>query len=410
MQLISRNEREETERRAGRASVGAGRWLAGKAPGRQRLAGALCCLLFCFSLLPAQQNREEAEDPFRRWLDQDVIYIVSAEEKAVFQQLTTEDEKLVFIEQFWRTRDPDPSTPANEFREEHYRRIAYANENFPAGKPGWKTDRGMIYIKFGPPDRRQTNPTGGRVYRTKQELIASDSQYPEQHMTALPFEIWEYRHIEGLGQEVSFEFVSKEGGPDYKLALHADEKDALFFNTGSHLPKTRGRFHGLKTFRASPLDKVEAWGAALRPLPAKPSEEFVSAQVHFSEMPFALETEIQAAADVPMCRVRLLIPHSSLSFDKRWSDYHARVELEIFVRDVRKIVVAHRAEQLETVLGASELVTGLKEASAYQTSFPLPPGRYLVEVWIKDVLGGAASFDRRLVIVPRQPEQPSEGN
>ncbi len=359
--------------------------------------GAVAC-----SLAAGQSRREEQEDPFRRWLEQDVVYVISSQERAVFEKLTTEDEKAVFIEQFWRNRDPDPSTPANEFRDEHYRRIAYANENFAAGKPGWKTDRGMVYIKFGPPDRRQTNPMGGRVYRTQQELIASDSEFPQQHMTTMPFEVWEYRHIEGMGQEVSFEFVSKDGSPEYKLALHADEKDALFFNTGSHLPRMRGRLRGLKTFRASPLDKVEAYAAAQRPLPLDPPKEFVSARVHFNEMPFSMDTGVRFSTETPWCDLELVIPHSSLSFDKRLGDYHARVDLEVFVRDVRKIVVAHRSEQLETSLEKSELASGLKQSSAYQTSFPLPPGRYLVEVWIRDVLGGAASFDRRLVVVPRQ--------
>ena len=178
---------------------------------------------------------EESQDFFKRWLEHDVVYIISAQERGVFLRLTTDEERNRFIEQFWRQRDTDPGSDVNEFREEHYRRIAYANDNFAAGKPGWKTDRGMIYIKFGPPDRRQTNPTGGRVYRTKQEIRASQHLSTERHVTALPYEIWEYRYLPGLGQEISFEFVSKDGSPEYQLALSPDEKDALFFNTGSHL-------------------------------------------------------------------------------------------------------------------------------------------------------------------------------
>lgn len=367
---------------------------------------ALGCLVTAG--LSAQSREEEREDPFRRWLEEDVVYIISPQEKAVFQKLTTEEEKAVFIEQFWRRRDPDPSTPTNEFRDEHYRRIAYANEKFAAGKPGWKTDRGMVYIKFGPPDRLQTNPMGGRVYRTKQELIASNSEYQEQHMTALPYEVWEYRYLEGLGREVSFEFVSKDGTTNYTLALHADEKDALFFNTGSHLPKTRGRFRGLKTFKANPLDNLEALAKAQRPLPLPSLQEFVSAQVHFSEMPFSIETSIRRPSEGPSCDVRLIIPHSSLSFDKAVGGYQARVDMEILVRDIRKLVVAHRARELETTLAPGELATGLKEASVYSTSFALPAGRYLVEVWIKDVNGGAAAFDRRLVVIPRKNDEPSE--
>ena len=79
--------------------------------------------------------REEAEDYFRKWLEEDAVYIITGEERAVFENLTTAEEKEQFIEQFWFRRDPDPKSSANEFKEEHYRRIAYANERYFAGKP-----------------------------------------------------------------------------------------------------------------------------------------------------------------------------------------------------------------------------------------------------------------------------------
>ncbi len=351
-----------------------------------------------------QQDRlEESQDFFKRWLEHDVVYIISAQERGVFLKLTTADERNRFIEQFWRERDTDPSSNVNEFREEHYRRIAYANENFAAGKPGWKTDRGMIYIKFGSPDRRQTNPTGGRVYRTKLEIRASQHLSTERHVTALPYEIWEYRYLPGLGQEISFEFVSKDGSPEYQLALSPDEKDALFFNTGSHLVSGRDRNLGLKMLGGNPLDRVEALAAALRPLPTRPPQDFVSSQVHFSEMPFELESRILAGeAGRPLSEIEVAIPHSSLAFDRFGAQYRARVDLEIFVRDVRKIVVSHRAHQLESTVSKSELRGAISGNSRHQEFFSLAAGRYLIEVWIKDVQGGTASFDRLLVVVPNE--------
>ncbi len=90
---------------------------------------------------------------YKDWLAKDVIYIITPKEKEVFLELRTEKERDIFVQAFWKQRDPTPGTPANEFKEEHYRRISYANEHFgrETSRPGWMTDRGKIYILLGPP-------------------------------------------------------------------------------------------------------------------------------------------------------------------------------------------------------------------------------------------------------------------
>src|SRR5579862_4718960 len=98
-----------------------------------------------------QKLRKELETPYRKWMNEDVVYIITDEEKSAFKRLSTDDERQQFIEQFWLRRDPTPDTEENEFKEEHYRRIAYANERYASGIPGWKTDRGRTYIMYGPP-------------------------------------------------------------------------------------------------------------------------------------------------------------------------------------------------------------------------------------------------------------------
>jgi len=111
-------------------------------------------LVFAVPITVAGQTRErtqsliqeEARDYYRKWLDEDVVYIITDEEREIFENLATEEEREQFIEQFWFRRDPDPTTSENEYKEEHYRRIAYANEHFRSGFPGWMTDRGRIYI------------------------------------------------------------------------------------------------------------------------------------------------------------------------------------------------------------------------------------------------------------------------
>src|SRR5580658_3198819 len=99
----------------------------------------------------AQQLAKESA-PYTSWLNEEVVYIITKEEHDAFLRLTTNEEREQYIEDFWRRRNPDPDSPENSYREEHYRRIAYANEHFSSGIPGWKTDRGHIYILWGAPD------------------------------------------------------------------------------------------------------------------------------------------------------------------------------------------------------------------------------------------------------------------
>ena len=111
-----------------------------------------------------KQLLKELDSQYKKWLDEDVVYIISPEERNAFIHLQTNEEREQFIEAFWQRRNPDPDSPENTFKEEHYRRIAYANEHFASGVPGWKTDRGRIYIAWGPPDERDEH-TAGRAIR-----------------------------------------------------------------------------------------------------------------------------------------------------------------------------------------------------------------------------------------------------
>src|SRR5215472_8421237 len=155
-----------------------------------------------------EKLRKELETPYRKWLNEDVAYIISDEERAAFKKLSTDDERETFIENFWLRRDPTPDTEENEFKEEHYRRIAYANERFASGIPGWKTDRGRIYIVYGPPDEKDEHPSGGTYDRPFEEGGGTTSTFP--------FEKWRYRYIEGMGNNVTLEFVDKSLTGEYR--------------------------------------------------------------------------------------------------------------------------------------------------------------------------------------------------
>jgi GWxTD domain-containing protein len=171
-------------------------------------------------LVDAAQLRKQLDTPYRKWLNEDVVYIIASEEQQAFERLQTDDEREQFIEQFWLRRDPTPGTVANEFKEEHYRRIAYANEHFAAGIPGWKTDRGRIYIKYGPPDEIDDHSAGGAYARPAEERGGSTPSFPYMQ--------WRYHHIEGVGNNIVIEFVDPTMSGEFRMTMDPSEKDALF--------------------------------------------------------------------------------------------------------------------------------------------------------------------------------------
>ena len=177
-----------------------------------------------------QQNKYlkqelKPDGTFKKWLEQDVVWIITDQEVQAFKQLKNDEERENFIENFWLRRNPNPDSPDNEFREQHYARIAYANEHFAAGKPGWKTDRGHVYISFGKPDSIDSHPSGGTYDRPMEEGGGTTSTFP--------FEVWHYRYLEGIGDNIDLEFVDSCQCNDYHLTIDRSEKDALKYVAGA---------------------------------------------------------------------------------------------------------------------------------------------------------------------------------
>jgi GWxTD domain-containing protein len=208
---------------------------------------------------PAPPPAAQEESPYTRWLNEDAIYIISDEERRAFRALQTDEERASFIEQFWLRRDPTPDTVKNEMREEHYRRIAYANEMFSSGIPGWKTDRGMIYIRYGPPDERDEHPSGGAYERPIEEGGGQTQTFP--------FEKWRYRHIEGVGNDVMIEFVDTTKKGEFHITADPSEKDALLYVPGAGLTMYEQLGLASKGDRFTRTDGTRL-GTGTMPLPA----------------------------------------------------------------------------------------------------------------------------------------------
>src|SRR3984957_4929892 len=174
-----------------------------------------------------RQLLKELDSQYKKWLDEDVVYIISPEERNAFLHLQTNEEREQFIEAFWQRRNPDPDSPENTFKEEHYRRIAYANEHFASGVPGWKTDRGRIYIAWGPPDERDEHTSGEQYDRPMDQGGGTTTTYA--------YETWRYRYAEGLGENFEMEFVDPTGTGEFHLTMDPSEKDALLNVPGAGL-------------------------------------------------------------------------------------------------------------------------------------------------------------------------------
>src|SRR5207249_12112766 len=275
--------------------------------------------------------RQELSKTYKKWLDEDVRWIITDEEREAFKKLSNDEERDQFIEQFWLRRNPTPDSVDNPYKEEHYRRIAYANEHFPAGIPGWKTDRGQMYIKFGPADEIESHPSGGSYQRPIEEGGGETSTFPFEH--------WRYRYLEGIGQEVIIEFVDTCMCGDYHMTIDRSEKDALLYtpNAGMTLYEQMGRRNkadrftggGLERLGSSPFnqdlqskqfDRLEQFAKLNKPptVKFKDLEEIVSHKISVNLMPFDVRADfVKVTGDTVLVPVTLQVKNRDITFQNK---------------------------------------------------------------------------------------------
>jgi GWxTD domain-containing protein len=351
---------------------------------------------------------------YRKWLDEDVRWIISDEEKAAFKQLSNDEERDAFIENFWLRRDPTPDTAENEFKEEHYRRIAYANEHFAAGIPGWKTDRGRIYIMYGKPDEIDSHPSGGFYERPAEEGGGSTSTYP--------FETWRYRYLEGIGQEIMIEFVDTCMCNEYHMTIDRSEKDALLNVPGAGLTQYEqmglstkaDRFTGSGLERLGPgafsqsaqndqFSRLEQWAKLNAPPPVKfkDLEEVVSHKISMNLMPFDVRWDyVRVTADTVLVPVTVQLKNRDITFNTK-EDVSTGL-VNIFGRlTTLSGKVAQTFEDTVTVSQPAELLPKiLDNDNVYWKALPLRPGRYRMDLVLKDVNGDRVGTWSKGIVVP----------
>ena len=361
----------------------------------------------------AKSLKRELSKEHRKWLDEDVRWIITDDERKAFMQLSNDEERDKFIEAFWDRRNPNPDSEDNEFKDEHYRRIEYANEHYAAGVPGWRTDRGRIYIIYGPPDETDSHPSGGTYERPMEEGGGETSTYP--------FEDWRYRYIEGIGQEVIIEFVDPCMCGEYHMTMDRSEKDALLMvpNAGLTMYEQMGmaskadRFNGgLERLGVGPMstdlqtkqfDRLEQY-AKLNQAPTvkfKDLQEAVGHKITYNPMPFEVRTDfIRVTSDTVLVPVTIQIQNRDITFTNKDGVQHGVVNIFGRLTAIGGKVVQTFEDPVVADVPSELLAREAGNFKVYWRAVPLRPGRYKLDVVLKDVNGDRMGTYSRGIVVP----------
>ncbi|MEK6289708.1 MAG: GWxTD domain-containing protein [Acidobacteriota bacterium] len=402
----------------------------------ERIVGVLMMLILWAGIIPSalaqdkkqaakdrneQKRKDELKSVYKRWLDEDVQYIITDEERKAFKALKTDEERDQFIEQFWLRRDPDPDTPENEYKEQYFERIQYANEKFSSGIAGWRTDRGRIYIMFGKPDGLESHPSGGSYNRPSWEGGGSTSTFP--------FETWWYRYIEGIGSDIEIEFVDPSGSGEYRIAQSPNEKDALFHVPGAGLTLAESLGMSNKTDRITgmsssggsgmfgggrakdqPFEKLQLLADLQRAPAIKFPDLRVTAdlpEIASDILPFSVRTDFfRIGSESVAISFTMQFDHADLAFKNQGGIYSGQVN--IFARLTG--LSGRRAGNFEDVVQTArysdeQLPAAQTQRSVYQKNVVLPPGRYKLDVVARDTVSGKTGILHHSFEVPRYQEK-----
>jgi GWxTD domain-containing protein len=358
--------------------------------------------------------RKELETPYKRWLNEEVTYIITDEERKAFSRLQTDEERQQFIEQFWLRRDPTPDSEENEYREEHYRRIAYANDQYASGIPGWKTDRGMMYIKYGPADEVEDHPSGGTYDRPIEEGGGTTSTFP--------FQKWRYRYIEGVGQDVNIEFVDTSMTGEYHMTMDPSEKDALLYapNAGLTLYEQMGMANKIDRFQRTDGTHLGTGGM---PLPAsmnqftrmeqfaklqappvikyKDLEAAVNSTIKYNLLPMKVRADfIPVTAASVLTNITIQFERKDLQFKQKDNVSTASINLYARITSMTRRPVNTFEDLVQVEVPNELLQQAVSGSNVYQKTIPLQPGRYRLNVVAKDVVGGNMTNYEMAIDVP----------
>src|SRR2546425_12055332 len=359
--------------------------------------------------------QKEMESPYKKWLQEEVPYVITDEERGAFRKLSTDEEREQFIEQFWERRNPNPGSPENEFKEEYYRRIAYANEHYASGIPGWKADRGRIYIMYGPADEIESHPSGGTYMRPPEEGGGETSTYP--------FETWRYRYIDGIGTNIILEFVDPTMTGEFHLTIDPGEKDALLHVPNAGLTQLesmgmaskRDRFSrsdGMTTGRAlggepesmNEFTRLDLYAKIFKPpeVKFKDLKAVVTSRLTTQLLPFDVRADfIRVTDESVLTPITIQVANRDLQFQNKDGVMHGVLDIFAQITTPSGRYVNTIEESVVLDVPEHDFQTYVTHRSVYQKAVPLRPGRYRLSVVVKDDLNGQMGSMEQGIRVPR---------
>ncbi len=361
--------------------------------------------------------QKEMESPYKKWLQEEVPYIITDEERAAFKKFSTDEEREQFIEQFWERRNPNPGSPENEFKEEYYRRIAYANEHYASGIPGWKADRGRIYIMYGPPDEIESHPSGGSYLRPPEEGGGETATFP--------FEQWRYRYIEGIGSNIILEFVDPSMTGEYHMTMDPGEKDALLHvpNAGltqlesMRMASKRDRFtrtDGMTIGRGfgepesmNEFTRLDTYSRIWKPPAVKFNDlkAVVTTKISAQLLPFDVRTDfIRVTEETVLTPVTIQVANRDLQFQNKSGIMHAVLDVFGQLSTLGGRIVTTFEDSVVLDVPENDFQRYVDRKSVYQKVVPLRPGRYKLSAVVKDDLNGNMGSLEQGIQVPRYEE------
>ena len=358
--------------------------------------------------------QKELESPYKKWLEEEVPYIITAEERASFKKLSTDDEREQFIENFWERRNPNPGSPENEFKEEYYRRIAYANEHYASGIPGWRTDRGRIYIMYGPADEVDAHPSGGSYMRPQEEGGGETSTYP--------FETWRYRYIDGIGTNIELEFVDPTMTGEYHLTMDPGEKDALLHVPNAGLTDMESMGMASKADRFTRTDgmtigqsmggtpesmneftRLDLYAKIWKPpeVKFKDLKAVVTSKISTQLLPFDVRTDfVRVTDETVLTPITIQVAYRDLEFQNKDGVMHGVMDIYGELTSVGGRHVNTFEKSLVLDVPEHEFQRFLERKAVYQEGVPLRPGRYKLSLVMKDDQNGHMGSMEIGLIVP----------
>jgi GWxTD domain-containing protein len=358
--------------------------------------------------------QKELESPYKKWLNEEVPYIITAEERGAFKKLSTDDEKEQYIEAFWERRNPNPGSPENEFKEEYYRRIAYANEHYASGIPGWRADRGRIYIMYGPADEVDSHPSGGSYTRTPEEGGGQTSTYP--------WETWRYRYIDGIGTNIELEFVDPTMTGEYHLTMDPGEKDALLHVPNAGLTDMEAMGMSTKAARFQRTDgmtigqsmggtpesmneftRLDLYAKIWKPPEVKfrDLKAVVTSKISTQLLPFDVRTDfIRVTDETVLTPITVQIAYRDLQFQNKDGVMHGVMDIYGQLTSLGGRNVNTFEESLVLDVPEHEFQRFVERKAVYQKAIPLRPGRYKLSLVMKDDLNGHMGSMEIGVVVP----------